>query len=389
MIRFTLRLKILLCSLFVVLNITAVSASEQTELIIEKITPQFEKQIAQAMKVNGIPGMAIAIVSKDKVHYMQTFGVKRVGKQDKITPNTLFQIASLSKPVHATLVAILQDKGQLTLEDKVNQHLPGFMIRGKEPLKICHLMSHSSGIANNGFNELIEAYAPREKILTRLQNARPIAAPGKHFAYNNAMYGVVEDVVSSASGKTLERVIKEELFIPLGMRNACLGIEALLASQDKAYPHVPDRRGKYIPAETYSKAYYAFKAAGGINASIMDLVPFVQLYLGKPSRIVSKDTLAQLTSPFVRNGTAVIATETKKGVITDTFYGLGWQSMKFADKKIIYHTGHLKGFRNFIGFIQDDVGIIILTNAERRHASKIAIKFFDLYLQQAKQIKNS
>ena len=199
------------------------------------------------------------------------------------------------------------------------------------------------------------------------------------------MYGVIEDVVTNASGKTLDQVIKEELFVPLGMKNACLGLDALMASDNKAYPHVPNRRGKYVPADTYSKAYYAFKAAGGINASIVDMVPFLQLYLGKNTELVSKDTLAQLTSPYIPNKNAVIATETKQGTITDTFYGLGWQSMKFSNKKIIYHQGHLKGFRNFIGFIQDDVGIVILTNAERRHASKIAIKFFELYLPQKAQ----
>jgi beta-lactamase class C len=360
----------------------------QTEAIIETITPQLEKQFAQAMKVNGIPGMAIAIVSKDKVHYLKTFGVKRVGKQDKITPNTLFQIASLSKPVHATLVAILQDRGKLSVEDPVNFHLPHFSTRCKQTLKICHLMSHSTGIPNNGFNELIQAYAPRDKILTRLQTARPIGSPGQNFAYNNAMYGVVEDIVTSASGKPLDKFIKEELFIPLGMQSACLGIDAMLQAGDKAYPHVPDRRGRYVPADNYSKAYYTFKAAAGINASILDMIPFVQLYLGKPNNIVSKDALLQLTSPFVKNKNAVITSEAKKGVITDTFYGLGWQSMKFSDKKIIYHGGHLKGFRNFVGFMQDDVGIIILTNAERKHASKIAIKFFDLYLQ-TKRAKTS
>lgn len=358
---------------------TTLQASSTT---IEKITPQLEKKIEQLMKVNGVPGVAVAIVSKNDILYLKTFGVKKVGSSDKITPQTLFQIASLSKPVHATLVAILQDQGKLNLEDPVNRHIPGFSIRGQHALKICHLMSHSSGIPSNGFNEMIEAYAPRDQIVSKLQKARPVAPPGKSFLYNNAMYGVVEDVVSGASGKSLDTLIKEELFIPLGMKHACLGLDALMASKDKAHPHVPNRRGKYVPAETYSKAYYAFRAAGGINACIVDMVPFLQLYLGKNPDLVSKDTLAQLTTPFIPNKTAVIATETPKGVITDTFYGLGWQSMKFSNKKIIYHQGHLKGFRNFIGFIQDDVGIVILTNAERRHASKIAIKFFELYLQE-------
>jgi len=381
MTRFKQIIKFITLLLFFLPVFVNASSTTHSDAVLKQITPDFEKQINQAMKANGIPGMAIAIVSKDRVLYLKTFGVKRVGNQDKITPTTLFQIASLSKPVHATLLAVLQDKGKLHLEDPVHFHIPNFCTRSKEPVKICHLVSHSSGIPSYGFNGLIEAYIPREKIISKLQRAQPIASPGKCFAYNNAMYGVIEDVVTAASGKPLESVIQEELFTPLGMQSACLGLEALLQSTDKAYPHVPNRKGKYVPADNYSKAYYAFKAAGGINASILDLIPFLQLYLGKPNSIVSRDTLAQLTSPYVPNKNAVLATETKKGVITDTFYGMGWQSMIFSNKKIIYHQGHLKGFRNFIGFLQDDVGIIILTNAERRHASKVALKFFDLYLK--------
>lgn len=375
----------LLSTCLILFSWNTYAANDQT---VENIIPALEKQIAQSMKANGIPGMAIAVVSRDKIHYLKTFGVKRIGSTDQITPNTLFQIASLSKPVHATLIAILQDQGKLHVDDPVSTHLPNFSIKSQQTLRICHLMSHSSGISSNGFNEMIESYTPRDQIVNRLQKVRPVSAPGKNFLYNNAMYGVVEDVLSSASGKSLDKVIQEELFTPLGMKTACLGLDALLKASDKAYPHVPNRRGKYVPADNYSKAYYAFRAAGGINASITDLVPFLQLYLGKSNNVVTTNTLSTLTNPFIKNKNAVIATETKQGTITETFYGLGWQSMRFSNEKVIYHQGHLKGFRNFIGFIEDDVGIVILTNAERRHASKIAIKFFDLYLQ-SKRAANS
>lgn len=354
------------------------SASDAT---IPHIIPLLEKRITTVMKEQNIPGVAVAIVSRDKVYYLKTFGVKRVGKAETISPTTLFQIASLSKPINATMLAILQEKGKLSLNDPVRRFVPYFEIRNNnKPVKICHLMSHSSGIPKGGFNELIEKFAPRETIVTKLQRTRAVAPPGKLFAYHNAMYGVIEDVITSASGKPLAQTLKEELFTPLGMNHACLGLQAMLNATDKAYPHVPNPRGRYVPAENYSKGYYSFLAAGGVNASIQDLVPFLQLYLGKPSPIISHESLQQLTNPYIPNAKAVLRNEAKKGLITNTFYGLGWQSMTYANKKIIYHQGHLKGFRSFMGFLQDDVGIIILTNAEKKHASKFALKFFDLYL---------
>lgn len=350
------------------------------EEAINEAIPLLEQKIIKTMKEQGIPGVAVAIVSRDKVYYVKTFGVKQLGKKDKINPTTLFQIASLSKPLNATMLAILQEKGKLSLDDPVSHHLPNFHINNsRTQLKICHLISHSTGIPNNGFNELIESYAPRQNIIAKLQKTRPIASPGKQFAYNNAMYGVVEDIISNAAGKPYDVALKEELFSPLGMNHACLGLQSMLDSSDRACPHVKNNRGKYVPAE-YSRGYYAFLAAGGINASLEDLIPFLQVYLGKPTNVISKETLEQLTSPYIKNNKAVMRYEAKKGVIANTYYGLGWHSMTYGNKKIIYHQGHLRGFRNFMGYLQDDVGIIILTNAEKKHASKFAVKFFDSYL---------
>lgn len=359
----------------------ATLANNTTDKSISEIIPTLEKNIARTMKANDIPGVAVAIVSRDKIYYMKGFGVKKVGQHDQITPTTLFQIGSLSKPVHATLLGILQDQGKLSFQDPVSHYVPNFKVANtKQPIKICHLMSHSTGVPNNGFNERIEAYAPRENIIEKLQKTKAVAQPGKAFVYHNAMYGVVEDVVNSACGKRLDTVIKQELFAPLGMQHASLGFEQMEKAQDKAYPHIPNGRGKYMPAQKYSTSYYAFPAAGGINASVQDLVPFLQLYLGKPSHIVSKITLEQLTHPFVKNPKAVIVWQAKKGRVTNPSYGLGWHQMNYANKKIVYHQGHLKGFRNFMGYVEDDVGIIILTNAEKKHASTIALNFFDLYL---------
>lgn len=366
------------------LSVIAIDASHSEA--VEKAMPAFEKSIEQMMKANGIPGMAVAVVSKDKIYYQQTFGVRKLGKPEKISTKTLFQIASLSKPVNATAVAILQEKGKLSFEDPVDRYIPNFKLRNKEArLKVCHLMSHSTGVPNH-FNGLIDAYTPRKDVIARIQRTYAVADPGKLYDYNNATYSIVEEVMAKASGKPLDQVLQQELFQPLGMKNASVGLLGILMAEDKAYPHVPNRKGKYVPAEDYSKAYYGFSAAGGVNASLEDLIPFMQLYLGKPSTLISKQGLSRLTIPFVKNNKAVIQHEAKKGVIKDTYYCLGWQSMRYGDKPVIYHSGHLKGFRNFMGYIDDDVGIIVLTNAHRKHASKVALKFFDLYVNANKPI---
>ncbi len=379
MVNITNKIIIILLALFC--SPLSAHTDEARDAALEKALPKFEKGLQDIMKANGIPGVAVAVVSKDKVYYLKAFGVKRMGKPDQVTTTTLFQIASLSKPVCATMLAILHDKQKLSFDDPVSEYVPNFQHRKiKDPVRICHLVSHSSGVPIGGFNGLIEAQVPRQNILAKLKTARTVASPGKQFAYHNAMYGVVEDVITTASGKTLPQTLKDEMFIPLGMRHACVGYQPLLLSNNKAYPHVANGRGKYVPASHYSNAYYSFLAAGGVNASVEDLIPFLQMYLGKPSGIVSQDTLNELTKPFVKNNKAVMISEARKGRVKDTYYGLGWHSMNYEQHKVIYHQGHLKGFRNFMGFMPNEVGIIILTNADKKHASKIALKFFDAYL---------
>ncbi len=357
------------------------SFAQATDEALSKALVQFEKKINQTMKEQHLPGVAVAVVSKNQVIYLKTFGVKRVGLPDQITPTTLFQLASLSKPVNATLMEVLQKQGKLSFDEPVKDILPDFNIRNsRAPLQINHLLSHSTGIPSGGFNELIERNVPRDRIVAKLQNARAVAPPGKQFAYHNAMYGLVEDVITKVSGKSYQRTMKEELFNPLGMKTASLGYAPLMAAQDKAYPHVKNNRGRYVPAEKYSQGYYAFSAAGGVNASLQDMITFLQVYLGKPNPILTQKDLQQLTNPFVKNPRAVIINQERKGRIHDTYYGLGWQSMIYGKEKVIYHSGHLKGFRHFMGFIQDDVGIIILTNADKKHASKLALNFFNFYI---------
>ena len=347
---------------------------------VDRVIPALERKIENMMKVQHVPGMAIAIVAPDRVVYLKTFGVKQLGRPEKILPSTLFQMASLSKPIHATMMAILQERGKLAFHDPVNHYIPDFKIRnGGKPLRICHLMSHSTGVLNHGFDGQIQAFIPYERIVSRLKKVPVYSPPGTHFDYNNAMYGLVGEIISKTTGKSVEQALHDELFSPLRMNHASVGYQALLQSSDRAYPHMPNGRGRYIPADHYSRAYYNVPAAGGVNASVQDLVPFLQLYVGKKFNFVSNHSLQNLTHPYVKNTKAVGALQVRQSQVINPAYCLGWQSMTYANQKVIYHQGHLKGFRHFMGYKPNDVGIVVLSNADRKHAAKIALAFFDLY----------
>lgn len=367
------------------------SKLKEEQPMINHILPALEKYITQTIKEKRYAGLAFAIVSKNHVYCAKTFGVKRLGKSDAVTPNTLFQIGSISKAITSTLVALLQKQNLFKTNDTVNQYLPEFQLNNaRTPLRIWHVLSHSTGVPAKGVNEMIEAYMPRSAIQRKLQNTPITAEPGLDYSYNNAMYSVIEDILLAATGSPYPDLLQKHLLTPLGMQNVSTTLETMKASSDRAYPHVKGKEGRFVPAKSYSRGYYAVASAGGINASLNDLIPFVQLHLGKHPEVLNTQGREPFYQGLMADPEAEEWLQDGKHVITDVKYGLGWRLMTFEGEKVIFHGGWLKGFINFVGFLPDhDIGIIVLQNTESQFAREIAFKFFDLYFQSLPAVKRA
>lgn len=343
---------------------------------------KFEEKLLEAVEKGDAPGLAVAIVSRDKVHYCKGLGVKRLGFSDEVTPSTLFQLASISKPLSATLLALLKEQGLCSFKNNPNQYLPDlFKGNAYDNLTIENMLSHTSGKSYEGFEEMIESYMPRKTILEKLKQTPPSTQPGNHFEYHNVVYGLIGDIITSLTDQPLESVFKNYLFKPLGMDEACLGLPALLEAQDRAYPHVEDACGKVVPALHYSHAYYTFPTSGGVNASLKDLIPFIQLYLGKHANVISSDELKPLYAPTIQVPEFLDFLEDSRGKVKDVSYGLGWTTLNFGEERVVYHTGWLNGFRNFLSFLPDrDIGLVILGNTNQKVASNLGLEFLYLLL---------
>lgn len=336
------------------------------------IINQLEQRIAAAIQKGHIPGLAVAILGQDKVHYVKGWGVRRLGFPEPVTPTTLFQLASLSKPISATLFALLQKKGLCTFNDHPGQYLPHlFKVNEHKNLTIKNMFNHTSGM---GEGVTVEPHTPRNDILKNLQKMPMLWKPGEHFAYQNVVYGLVEDIMVAVSGQPFDHLLKEALFKPLNMDRASVGLSSLLASVDRACPHEENFEGNLVSTEDYIDSFDIFPCAAGINASIQDLVPFLQLYLGCAGSILEEEDLQPLYAWTVRRSG-------KGSDITEKGYGLGWRLLMLGAEKIAYHTGHIHGFQNYMGFSPvHKVGIAILTNTNSPFASQLGLEFFRLYL---------
>jgi beta-lactamase class C len=248
------------------------------------------------------------------------------------------------------------------------------------PIKISHLLSHSSGLSGEGVDDLIESGLSREKIIAQIREKVDEADPGKMFSYHNVAYGLIGDLIETTSGYSFEEALKHLLATPLNMNAIGIGFDALMKNEDRAHPHVQHEKDTFVSATQYSTAYYAFPSSAGVHASLEDLTAFLQLYLGKYSHILSAESIQELTTPRIEaSHLKSWYPSSHKDKIGEIAYGFGWQLMTFSQRKLICHGGWLDGFVSFLAFMPErDVGIVILTNAECDFASELGLDFFDM-----------
>lgn len=337
---------------------------------------QLTQQIKRLIKTKKIPGCAIAIVEQDKIVYMKAFGVRKMAKgkrREPINLDTVFQLGSISKPITATLIAILQKRGTLNIDQPARVHLP-WISSNTTPR---HLLSHTSGYIRTGWNNKIEANTPRITLVRDL-SAHPQSMPGETFDYHNLAFSLLEDILMHATKSPFENLLQRYLFTPLGMTSTSCGYRPFERNQNKAWPHQITKKGALVPSSTLSQFYHAHvPSAGGMNANIRDMANFLLLQLNGQANLIDEEDLTIFHTPTTATKDALTWFRNEAaGIKVNAWYGLGWRIVDIDDRRIVYHGGWLKGFKNFMAFLPDrKVGIIILHNSEGNFSKNEAIRF--------------
>jgi len=351
---------------------------------ISSVVSEFEQKLLKTFRDKHIPGCAVAIVYKNEIVLMNGYGVRTLGKPEKVDVDTVFQLGSVSKPIAATLTTLLENRGFLNVNDPVSRYLPNFSLNGvknSEILKIKHVLSHSSGLPRSGFNHLIESFAPHSKLIRMLQTTRISAPIGKRYDYHNAMFSLISEITMAATRQSFQDSLSTHLLKPLNMNSTSASYEGLIRTTNRAFPHILNNKNKMAPAGTYSTGYYSVAPAGGINSSIRDMAIFLKAQLGGYPAVLDQASLTRLQQPLVATpGTSLGAVNGARDKIKNSYYGLGWRLIEFNQKKMVYHAGWVKGFKNFIAFIpEQQVGIVVLHNSETKFSPRLAMQFFDIF----------
>lgn len=354
---------------------------------IQTVVGQLDKYVGQLMAKMGEPGCAVAVVYKGRIVFMKTYGVRDLRTKQRIDFDTVFQLGSVSKTFASTLAAILVKKGLLDVDAPVSRYLPYFSLNGipANQLRVRHLLNHTTGIPRGGFNNQIEMHASHEQLIRSLQRASASASPGRQFDYHNVAYSVLDDVIARVTRYSYSQAMRLFLLNPLQMRDTSVSLGALLSDADRASPHVRARGRGWVPLRQYSNAYYAVLPAAGVNSSIHDMAQFLILQLGGYPSVLSPRQLANFHAPTIATPETAASFRAQYGnAVSAAYYGLGFRILQFGRERIVFHGGWLKGFTNFMGFIPNqEVGIVILHNSESRFATRVGMRFFQLFLGNA------
>lgn len=349
----------------------------ETKNIIKAIK-KMEANIQDSVDKKIIPGCAVAVVYRNQIVFMNGYGVRTIGKPEKIDVDTVFQLGSVSKPIAATLALILEQKGFIDLDNPVRKYLPNFTLKGlnnPDSVKVKNILSHTTGVPRGGFNNRIESFEPYNKIVRALQTTPVIAPVGKRYDYHNAMYSLIGEITESTTQKTFSDALTSNLLRPLNMTRTSATLEGLIRSQNKATPHTRVKKG-LRPATPYSSGYYAVAPAGGINSSIRDMAIFLNAQLGGYPELLPPKVLQRIHTPLIPMNSNKLGGHSK-----NASYGLGWRILDFADQKMVYHGGWVKGFTNFIAFMPNEkLGIVVLHNGDSKFSARTVIKFFETAL---------
>ncbi len=336
--------------------------------------------VADAMDRTGVPGVAVAVVYRDQVVYSEGFGVREVGRPELVDPDTVFQLASVSKPLASTVVAGVVGQGVVDWDTPVRQYDPSFALEDPyvtEHATIADLLSHRSGL-HTGAGDLLEDLGfDREYVLSHLDQ-QPLDPFRSSYNYSNFGYTAGVEAAAAATGTAWEDLADQVLFDPLGMTETSYRHEDYVAAANKAAIHVPT--GDRTWAARYTRDADAEAPAGGASSSVRDLAQWIRLQLGDGvhdgAQVIDPEALAVTHVPHsVSNPPA--SPDARTG-----FYGLGW-NVSYDDQGRLQlgHSGAFNlGAATAVQMLPvEQLGIVALTNGHPEGIPEaITNGFFDV-----------
>ncbi|HBP4229178.1 TPA: PDC family class C beta-lactamase [Pseudomonas aeruginosa] len=350
----------------------------------DRLKALVDAAVQPVMKANDIPGLAVAISLKGEPHYF-SYGLASKEDGRRVTPETLFEIGSVSKTFTATLAgyALAQDK--MRLDDRASQHWPALQGSRFDGISLLDLATYTAGGLPLQFPDSVQK--DQAQIRDYYRQWQPTYAPGSQRRYSNPSIGLFGYLAARSLGQPFERLMEQQVFPALGLEQTHLDVpEAALAQYAQGYGK-DDRPLRVGPGPLDAEGY-------GVKTSAADLLRFVDANL-HPER---------LDRPWAQ---ALDATHRGYYKVGDMTQGLGWEAYDWPislkrlqagnstpmalqphriarlpapqaleGQRLLNKTGSTNGFGAYVAVVPGrDLGLVILANRNYPNAERVKIAY--------------
>ncbi len=321
-------------------------------------------------------GMAVGIVENGRITFLNGYGETLEGSGEKVTPETVFRWASVSKGVASTMVAKLAEEGRLSFDEPVAQAAPSLRLPGRNEFKatVGDVLSHRLGLYRNAFDNKLEEGQDVTFLRGTLATLNSICPPGSCWSYQNIAYDAASEMVARVSGVRYQETVERDLFAPLGMTSASLTMDGLTSAKSWARPHSVGRR----PLELNDN-YYRVPASGGVNSNIKDMSLWMLAQMGQMPQVLSPQLLGTIHQGRVKTPGERGRLRKFLERLGEAQYGYGWRSYDYAGHRIIGHRGGVAGYRSLILFDpQLKSGVVALWNSNTSQPGGLEFEVMDM-----------
>lgn len=354
---------------------------------VDTVVANFKKDFLVQLTENKVPGGAYAIIKDGEIIAMEGVGVRALGSNQKVDEDTVFRLASVSKTFAAGLTAKLVEDHKFNWDDKIVDYIPEFRFKSKSyssNLTVNHIMSQSSSLVHNAYDNLIEANYPMPKIIDKFKEIDPMCKLGQCYGYQNVLYSLIQLVIEKSTNSSYTDLMHKNIFDPLEMDHSSLGYESFLETENHAEPHVLTRRG-WVKTKV-KPSYYNILPAAGVNASVSDMTKWVMAQMGHYPETYSTNVIDTVTTKRIRTRKEM-RKRNWRSVLKNAHYGYGWRIYDLGGEELVYHGGSVAGFRSEVAYSKEkELALVILLNAETRMGSELNAEFWsEIYKPEPKK----
>lgn len=340
------------------LSLLCLSATAYAQAKPNVFKEQLDPLIKQVMEQASMPGFAYAIVDNGKLAYAAAFGVRNLGSKEPMSVQSLFHMASITKPFVATSIMQLWEQGKIDLDAPVLKYLPYFRLADERYKRITvrQMLSHISGMPDVQDYEWDKPQyddGALERYVKSLGNYSLIGEPGAKMQYSNMAFEVLGDVIAKVSGMTFESYVKRNILEPLGMKSSTLLVKQadpkLLTS-----PHVLSAAydvevSKVFP---YNRMH---SPSSTLYSNVLDMSRWAMANLNRGEldgkRILKASTYDLMWKPAGKQFQDV---------------GISWFLSKYRGHFVVNHSGGDTGFVSLLVLIPEKkIAVVMMSNYDR------------------------